>query len=235
MKSPYGDQPILDPQWIAAYLDGEMDGNADLAPLRRQIQEWLLDHPEAGAEALAQRRLHLLMKATPAPEPTEAAWERVFTRLVELPAPPLPMRRGNTGRRVALVTAVLSTAAAVWLALLWSQQAPLEENPPLKPAPLPVNIVQEKPVPPPQPREQPTLVKRMVIEPLPVATEEEVEIIRIGGADVKTLVVGNLPVRGPLQIPGPGEVSLTREEPEVHLQEGASIFWMRSAEEDKTP
>jgi hypothetical protein len=50
-------------------------------------------------------------------------------------------------------------------------------------------------------------------EPFPVATEGEVEIVRVEGEAAEALVVGTPPVEGPLVLAGPGDVSLTSVQP----------------------
>lgn len=45
-------------------------------------------------------------------------------------------------------------------------------------------------------------------EPFPVATAAEIEILSVNGADTHTLVVGNPPVEGALELLGPGDVTL---------------------------
>lgn len=47
------------------------------------------------------------------------------------------------------------------------------------------------------------------IEELLVAAENEVLIVRVEGADTSTLVVGELPVTGTLELAAPGEIKLT--------------------------
>jgi hypothetical protein len=78
-------------------------------------------------------------------------------------------------------------------------------------------------------------------EPFPVASEREVVILRVEGADTGTLVVGELPLQGPLVLVGPGDVTLTSIEPaqrdnmvpEVNVTgPGRPIIWTRAAAEE---
>jgi len=72
------------------------------------------------------------------------------------------------------------------------------------------------------------------MEPFPVATAEEIVILRIGGADVRTVVVGNMPVEGPLVMAEPGEVILIRNVSDVRMEEGGPpIFWVRPMPDDQ--
>lgn len=74
------------------------------------------------------------------------------------------------------------------------------------------------------------------VQPIPVATADEVEILNVDGADTHTLVVGLLPVQGPLQFAAPGDVSVTSVQPaardnmmpDVHVQgPGRPMIWAR--------
>jgi hypothetical protein len=66
-----------------------------------------------------------------------------------------------------------------------------------------------------------------------VATSEEIEILSVEGEDTHTLVVGDLPVRGPLELLGPGEVDVTsvapaardNMRPEVRAAPAAPMIW----------
>jgi hypothetical protein len=75
----------------------------------------------------------------------------------------------------------------------------------------------------------------------PVASESEVVILHVEGADTGTLVVGELPLRGPLVLAGPGDVTLTSVQPaqrdnmvpEVHVDgSGRPIIWARAESEE---
>jgi hypothetical protein len=223
MKSPHEDRGP-DALHIAAFLDGEYDGRPELVERRQRIREWLLDHPEAGAAALAQRRLARLMAATAPPEPSEVAWDRVFARLDQAPAPAAPAAgRSWLPRAGAAAAALLTAAAAGWLALFLGQQPPPA---PVQEAPAPVAKRVE-----PAPRVEPPAPKAPEWEVFPVATAAEIEILRIGGADTRTLVVGELPVIGPLEPTRPGEVVLTRADAEVRL-DVRGWMWMREFVED---
>jgi hypothetical protein len=50
-------------------------------------------------------------------------------------------------------------------------------------------------------------------EPFPVASASEVVILQVDGADTTSVVVGELPLQGPLELAGPGDVTLTRVAP----------------------
>jgi len=236
MMSPSGDRREPDARQVAAFLDGELDG-APQAELRRWIQAWLRDHPEARAAALAQRQLKRLLHATQPEEPSEAAWDSILAKLTHLPAPAArTMCARKPVQPLGLPAAILAIAAGVLAAVaLWqplpppevptdgevAKQAPIQ--PPLKDAdggePKPIAVAKQSPAPrPPE------------VEPFSVASADEIEIIRIVGADMKTVIVGNMPVNGPLLLAAPGEIVLTRADPEVRMGEAAPYLWVH--EED---
>ncbi len=229
MISPHEDRGP-DALHIAAFLDGEFDDQPQLADLGRRIREWLLDHPEAGAAALAQRRLARLMAATAAPEPSEAAWDCILARLEQAPAPASPARAVTRRWRPTSVAAVLlSAAAAVWVVLALGHRSPPAVVRPQPDAP----AVAVKQAPEPRPAAAP---KPQEVEVFPVATADEIEILRIGGADTRTVAVTGMPTLGPLELARPGEIVLTRAESEVRVDgSGPPVFWMRQTEEIEDP
>jgi hypothetical protein len=77
--------------------------------------------------------------------------------------------------------------------------------------------------------------------PFPVASEREVVILHVEGADTGTLVVGELPLQGALVLAGPGDMTLTSVQPakgdnmipEVNVEgPGRPIIWARAESED---
>jgi hypothetical protein len=193
---------------FAAYADGELEGSPDLDALKTEVACWLAAHPEAAAELAAQHQLRRLCQAAALPEPAEETWQGVLagieTRLLQRPHR-LPLGRVLTWGAGGVAAAV----AAVWLALALLPRP--AGNPPGPDA---------------------TMAKASE-EPFPVATEEEVEILSVQGDDTGTLVVGQLPVTGPLVLAQPGDVTLHSVRPaadnmvpDVQLQgTGAPMIW----------
>lgn len=199
-------------QWneiLAAYADGEFEGRDDLALLKQRVEDWLKSHPEAHAELAQYRRLKQLWVETTPPEPTPAQWRAVLAaiearRTAELePQPPWPRWSPRTWRIVAAVAAPV--AACVALAVVWGLQFSAHVKP-LVTAPAHVLPAES-------------------YEVLSVATMDEVEILRVEGADTGTLVVGALPVHGPLELADPGEVTVTSVEPDARDQMVPVIRW----------
>jgi hypothetical protein len=195
--TPHPDDWSPRPELLAAYFDGELDGRPDLDALRRRVRDWLCRHPEAGAVLDDYRRLAQLWQETRPPEPEPETWRRVEECLARHPLPqPVPARRARAGRWVAALLAVAAGVALwAWLGL----------HDPAGPK------VAEK-------KAAPAAVGEDAVEVFPVATAAEVTILRVEGNDTHTLVVGELPVQGPLELAGPGDVVLTSVQPDTRDQ-----------------
>jgi hypothetical protein len=207
-------------QWneiLAAYADGEFEGRDDLALLKQRVESWLKSHPEAHAELAQYRRLKQLWVETTPPEPTPAEWRAVLAaiearRTAELePRPRLSPWSPRTWRIVAAVA--VPVAACLALAVVWSLRFSSNVKPIVT---APAHVLPES------------------YEVLSVATMDEVEILRVEGADTGTLVVGALPVHGPLELADPGEVTVTSIEPDARDQmvpvirsAGRPMIWAR--------
>ena len=70
-----------DPQLLAAYFDGELEGRDDVADLRGKIEAWLETHPEANEEWRQQRALQKLWLDTTPAEPSAATWNQVLDQI----------------------------------------------------------------------------------------------------------------------------------------------------------
>src|SRR5260370_24047202 len=98
-------------EWVAAYLDGELDRDA-----RKKVEDWLDQDPGARADLEGQRRLVKLWEETAPAEPAPAASSALLSRLEKAPRQmPKPWRFWNGPGWVARILAM--TAAALWLAL----------------------------------------------------------------------------------------------------------------------
>jgi hypothetical protein len=173
------------PQQLSAYLDGELD-----AVVQLRVANWLAEHPAAAAELEALRAVKQVGQATPPPEPSDAAWATLLERIdqrTRLQRPAQVPGAKPAERAVVLRIGVMAAAvAAVVMALLLSR--PAVESPGRLPS-------------------VPTVVKR-----LPVASDDDVEIISIDAGDMHFLAVGLLPLRGPFVLAAPGDVALEKIE-----------------------
>jgi hypothetical protein len=202
------------PELLAAYFDGELTGRPDQDELRGRIQDWLRRHPEGRAELADYRQLDRLWHETAPPDPGAAAWQQREAHLQRAVRSLPARRRFSAGSRVA---ALLATAAAVAL-FAWMGRSP-------------------QPVPPPR---QPALAVAVEVEVFPVASADEIAILHVAGADTQTVIVGELPLLGPLELAGPGEVALTSVQPDARdnmmpqVRMGGAhrpMIWARVAEE----
>jgi hypothetical protein len=188
MKPYRHDSGTPSAEQLTAYVDGELD-----VLKRREVEAWLVQHPEGAAEVEAQQRLTQLWQATRPIEPPDAAWEesldRVEAALKTGPAPisqPQATASGSTRSRwVAWFVRLTGAAAAIWL----------------------LGIL--------EPVERPEASHDAGVEPLPVALTEDVDIISVNANDAPMLVVGEPPLRDPLDLAGAGDVTIHSIQPDV--------------------
>ena len=152
---------------------------------RADVKAWLADHPEAAAEVEAQRRLMGLVQAARPSEPDEASWATDLVGIETALAAPASRTLARAKRSGWAVLAVRLTSAAAVFLLLVSP-----DRVPQQPAGGPV-------------------------EPFPVASPDDVDIISVHGEDIGLLVVGDPPLREPLALAAAGEVNVQRIQPDV--------------------
>jgi hypothetical protein len=221
------DEPrTLSPEQLAAYADGELD-RPELAPLKTRVEEWLAAHPGAAAEVEAQRRLARLWQASAPPEPPESAWGPILARLVLIPVRPVAPSRW--GHMVWVAGLLAACAAGVWLTLALRQ--PGDEAKVVQPGLLPAGFPGKTLA---VAKAAPEKTAPEDMQPFPVATADEVEILSVKGADTGTLVVGEPPVRGELVLALPGEVEVTRTTSEVRVG-GSPMIWTPLENEREDP
>jgi hypothetical protein len=245
MSAAHPDNWIPSRELLAAYADGELDWRPHLAGQRRQIEAWLAHHPEAAAELEAQMEVGRLWSATTPPEPAPAAWAKVWQRVAAVPG---PAKARRWPAALWLVGLAVTGAAAAVLALLFldRQETPAPQAPPQRQARrvgVPVH-----PVPAPavgdddkegQDPDAGVLVSAPArsaryataacrwrrghesgVEPLPVAGPDEIEIVRIAGSDVGTVVAGRMPVTSPMVLIQAAEFQV---KPPVNGEPGVAV------------
>ncbi|MCI0456079.1 MAG: hypothetical protein L0Z62_03745 [Gemmataceae bacterium] len=209
------------PEQLAAYADGELDC-PELASLKQRIESWLARHPEAATEVESQRQLTALWQATTPPEPSAAAWAGVQARLQSAPLAPKGAPRRSLHLVACAAAALAAGAAAVWLLVAFLRPT---AQPDLARQQLPQPQPRQGPAKPPEPRPEP-------VQPFPVASADEVEILSIHGEDRNTLVNRFWPVSTPLVLLLPGEAEITRAEREVRMGgSGSPMIWTPLDEE----
>lgn len=197
------------PKWneiLAGYADGEFEGRDELAPLKQRVENWLARHPETRAELNRLRQLKQLWRETTPPSPPPEAWLKM---LAELEA--VPPRSSGAGKWRQLAAGFAAAVACIALAVsIWWINRPTAT--------------------------QSIAVDDEETQPFVVAAAHEVEIMNVEGADTHTLIVGELPVKGPLELVVPGEVTVTSVQPaardnmmpEVYFQgPGRPMIWAK--------
>lgn len=215
-RGEMGDTPS--PEMLAAYFDGELEGNELLRRHKQFVEQWLLQHPEA-ADLASWQRLQQLWHATSPDTPVSGVWEDAWQQIQQrLDRPTSAPPREYPTRHWARLTGLVAAGVAAVFALLWLLPWRTHEGDvpvAVQPKPAPVNIA--------------------VVEPLPVAAEAEVEIITVPGDGSEALVIGNLPLEGPVELAAPGDISLAAftDAPEQDLQmyQNPPMIWARSNEE----
>jgi hypothetical protein len=176
------------PELLAAYFDGEFECRDDLARLRARLERWLTEHPEAREELAEYHRLRQLWQETTPADPLPARWDHLLDELAS--------RRLHGSAAVGWRPGWSWTWKAAALAGIAACVALL------------VNAVVNRAI---VPNDPPALVQDD--EPFPVATAEEIVVLRVEGADTGSLVVGQLPLQGPLELIGPNDFTLTSVQP----------------------
>jgi hypothetical protein len=210
MNAVPGDSWTPSRELLAAFADGELEDRPHLAELLRQIEGWLADHPEAYDELEAQVELTRVMAATAAALPASATWAEVWSRIVG--APRVAVARWKVWSIAGLVTA--AAAAIVFAVLRFGSPEPAPTPAPPKPGPSSPGVP----------------MVQVAVEPLEVATADEIEIVRVAGADTGSLVTVNLPINRPIELLEPHEVDVqppanNSAGTEVHQSGSGPIVW----------
>jgi hypothetical protein len=168
-------------------LAAYVDG--ELGPAdRTAVEAWLRDHPEARATVESQRRLLRLWQAATPADPGPAAWDAILAR-VEKAAAGLPAAPAG-GRRLAGALRLTAGLGAVAAALLLA----VALSNPFRPR-----------------------TAAPAVQPLPVATSTDVEILSIEGDDVGALVVGEPPVQGSMTLASSNDVTVDHTGRDVQI------------------
>jgi hypothetical protein len=188
-----------DPQLLAAFFDGELEGRDDLADLRARLEIWLETHPEALAEWHEHQRLQKLWQDTSPAEPTNSTWNETLQRIdAERKAPSIKPKRARPWLTAGIAIACVGL---LMVALIGALRYPWTSGGSDEP------MVQQ-----PQPKPGPAHAEDEVFA---VATASEIVILRVEGADTDALVVGRPPVVGPLELADAGDIVIVRVRPDA--------------------
>jgi len=180
-----------DPQLLAAYFDGELEGCADRAELRARVEAWLGCHRESLALADEYRRLRKILHETAPAEPDDQTWRMALDHIdaARCRPSPRPVARSRWLGAATCAAAIALVLGSLFGVHYWSV------SPPTLP---PSAVVVVHPQPRPWEADE--------AEVFPVAAANDVLIVRVDGQDTESLVVGELPMHGPMELAAPGEV-----------------------------
>ncbi len=190
------------PDVLAAYADGELDETA-----RGAVESWLAENPTAhgcirAQQAVSPENWRLWRDAEP-PPPCPAAWERVrdgIVRGLKVMAEPAPTPSAWR-RRAELALATTACGLTLFVISLGAFGAWF-----LPPGPQQVAERSHRP-----PADDPLAGLAV----LPIATEYEVDVARVDGAEAGGwLPVGGMPLTGPLALATADDVDV--EDAEKH-------------------
>lgn len=209
-----GDPWEPDPEQLAAYFDGELEGRDELAPLRERIEQWLSDNPKGRTESGQFRQFLRLWQQTTPQEPSNAVWNQMW-RSIQSPAVPKPRRTASRWKPVAWVAGIAACLALVWVL------AGNREPDKIKLA------------------EKPIVKGAEEDEIFPVAVADEIRILRVEGRPyTQAMIVGQLPLDGPLELLENDEMSVTsikpdtRDRPLASVGKDRPIIWAKLETED---
>lgn len=177
-NNPFQDAPL--PELLAAQADGEISG-ADV----ERVQAWLALHPSAAADLSIQKRLgwrhSRLWHLSSAGSPPAHIWAATLARIESESRNPKPMPAVRPPLRTSrrrLLAALSATAAMALLAALVLPSLTGTSTP-----------------------------SNPAIDAFAVASNDDVEILRIFEVDTDGIVVGELPLKRPLMLAAVEDVS----------------------------
>lgn len=216
MTRPESESWTPSPEWLAAYADGELDGQPHLEGLIVRIEDYLRSHPEALAEIEAHESLRRLMAASAPEEPSAQVWDAMLARIEQ---PRRPRSRWAAATLWFAGIAAASAAAVLLSVYLQRGQSPQPSNnaPFAQAAQIvaaAVNTGDAVNLP-------------AQVEILQVASADEVEILHVAGADTGSLIIGRLPFSGQMLLVAPNEIEVGGSAgSELRIASGSSpIMW----------
>jgi hypothetical protein len=151
----------------------------------RDVAAWLDKHPEAARDVQALEQLAHLWQVGSPPEPTPQQWAEVFAGVTRALPAGKEVRPAGS-RRLYWLGPTAAVAAAVLAVVLLNR-----------------------------PHEPRVILPPRLEQPFPVATDDEIRIISMDDADRAALVVGLPPLREPLALLEPDEVTVDAIEPDA--------------------
>jgi hypothetical protein len=190
-----------DPELLAAYFDGELEGRDDVADVRARMEAWLEGNAEAAEQYAEHQQLNKLMRDTTPAEPSAAAWKQTLERIdAERKRPALaPTSR----RRSWVVMGAIAASVLLAIGLFGAMRSYVWNTPNRDIAENGKNF--EAP--------------EETYEMLEVALASEVTILRIDTDDIEGVIVGTMPVSAPLELADPGSVCVSCKCPRIVVRQ----------------
>jgi hypothetical protein len=189
-----------DPQLLAAYFDGELEGRDDVADVRAKIEAWIETHPEAQEEWCKHRELQQAWLDTTPADPGPATWNQVLEQIRAKRQVSEPGAQAAGGRRVWLAVGAFAASVALFVGLLFAAMRGIESTP--------KNDITINPkVPEPE------------VEVFQVATADEIRIIWIDGADTAAMIVGDMPLNEPMELVATSEFRVVTCCPKMNVRQ----------------
>jgi anti-sigma factor RsiW len=191
-----------DPQLLAAYFDGELEGRDDVADMRARIEAWLEAHPEAADEWHKHRELQKLWLDTTPADPSPATWNQVLEQIEAKRRLGAAGESATATRRPWWALGVFAASVALFVGLSFAAMrfsGMLEKSAPV--------AVHPKPIEPED------------VEVFAVAMAHEINIVWIDGADTGAMIVGALPLEGPMALVDSGEIRVVTCCPKLNIRQ----------------
>jgi len=200
-----------EPELLAAYFDGELEGRDDAAEIRARIEAWLEANPQAAGEWTAHQQLKKLWLDTTPAEPSAAAWTQVLRRIHAERARPAP-KPARVSRRIWLAAGVVAASILLFIGIFLGAMRMLQTEP----ISLPIAAEEN-------------------VEMLEVAQSSEVTILRIDTDDIDGVIVGAMPVSGLVDLMDVGEACISCKCPRIVVRQDPPdrpMVWAVAAADD---
>jgi hypothetical protein len=180
------------PEDLTAYVDGQLD-----ARRRRELEAWLLYHPEMSAELEAHQRLARLWRKTSPESPVPGRWSNLHRKIFSVFAAGHGTTSARRPRRWWVLPVIIGAYAATGLlaiVILYRSGFFAVKKP---------NNIQLRQIGSVMNDTDPPATDQQVME---VLSDDEVEIITMDLRDSRAIIVGAPPLKGDLALLSPDEV-----------------------------
>jgi anti-sigma factor RsiW len=152
-----------------------------------RVEGWLTEHPDVAAYLDGHREVAMWFESARPPEPSFEEWDAALQRIENALAAPasLPLVVSRRPKQGRRGQWMRWTAAAAAIIVA-------------------AVLIQRQPSP----------MSNLAVEPLPVASADDVEILSIHGADMAMLLVGAVPLQEPVALATGNDVTVENMQPD---------------------